>query len=368
VLAVLVHELADFGLEFPGVAFPTAVTLGVVVGRVEEKAAKHHEERPVLPGLAGVAGLAVWFFALIGGAWAAPHTLDNDWSRCAAAVKQRSPEVERLVATAIARHPADDHLELLAAEVASDGSSLKHLNRALLLHPANAQAHHLAARWLARFNYKAQAALEYRVASELGRTISYNEVYSVVGPRILDAAPRTPEAQLVLAQYLAQTKRPELALQAARRGVELGDHSERSLAGALSVATQIGDPKAIAGAARLLVASDPTPAGYLAASRGFLSASSPSEADDAIARGMKSHPADSTLVLAGARQRYDRGELMGARAMLRRMANGGFSLADRKAAEELAALIADKAGDVDGAVLARARAKLIAHKLEASGQ
>ena len=53
--------------------------------------------------------------------------------------------------------------------------------------------------------------------------------------------------------------------------------------------------------------------------------------------------------------------------MLKGMSDGEFSLQERQSAEELLAVIAEKSGDMDAALIARARARLIARKRAVTG-
>jgi hypothetical protein len=49
--------------------------------------------------------------------------------------------------------------------------------------------------------------------------------------------------------------------------------------------------------------------------------------------------------------------------MLGRAAKSELTLVDRQRAEELSARVAERSGDVEGAILARARSRLIARQL-----
>jgi hypothetical protein len=95
-------------------------------------------------------------------------------------------------------------------------------------------------------------------------------------------------------------------------------------------------------------------------------ASARAAADAVIARGLKAHRRDADLVLVGARLRFEAGDLAGARAMLVHGADGIYSLSQRLAVEELLAEVADRAGDAEAAVLARARARMLGRRLKES--
>jgi hypothetical protein len=366
VLAVLVHELADFGLELPGVAFPTVVALGVVLGRVEEK--RHKDGvRPVRVAFgACAAALAAWLVVLAGAAWAAGRTLDVDFTRAQAAYNARSPQLAPTLAGAIARHPADDLLELIAAEDAlthRDPSALRHLNRALRLHPASWQAHYLAARTLLGLGRRGQAALEYRLATERGHAVEPGELVAALGARALDAVPQRSDDLLRFAHWLAAQHRIADADAACRRALELAHPPDAARVERVEVAMETGDAKTIRAAAGELLDGNPDVDGWMLGVRALGRSGDTAATEEALARGLKQHPDASPLMLLGAQLRFERGDLPGARGLLKHANDGSFSLDDRQKAEELLAQIADKAGDVDGAVMARARARMLSRKL-----
>ena len=149
------------------------------------------------------------------------------------------------------------------------------------------------------------------------------------------------------------------------RAVELADGAESARTEQTRIAVEIKAPAELKEAAHALIASDPAASGYLLAAQALAQAGDARGSDDALARGMKAHATDGELVLGGARLEQKRGNLAGARAMLRRIEAGGFTLADREAGEELSAELAEQAGDVDDAIVARARARMIAGKIKA---
>jgi len=135
----------------------------------------------------------------------------------------------------------------------------------------------------------------------------------------------------------------------------------------LRIALLGGDKHRIAEAAGALVERErPSVAAYLAAAEALGQAGEPARADHVIAAGLTVHEDAGPLVALGGRQRMARNELASARAFLRLHAARVRTLADRKAVEELLAEIADKAGEPDEAVLARARARLLARQIRDS--
>src|SRR5262249_20090515 len=122
-------------------------------------------------GLGGCAVL-VLFLAIP----AAQHSLrseDMRFSKAVSAVHTLQPTAGQLE-TAIARHPADYGLHLLAGVLYlrfQDAHGLRHLNEAMLLNPASPLPHLQAARTLSTTHHESQAALEYRAAFERGYPI-----------------------------------------------------------------------------------------------------------------------------------------------------------------------------------------------------
>jgi Tfp pilus assembly protein PilF len=245
---------------------------------------------------------------------------------------------------------------------------LKHLNRALRLHPANYQAHWLAARKLAALGRRGQAALEYRLAIEHGLNPNYDEIWRVVGDRILDAIPQRPAELLDVARYLVGAGRPIQADALCQRAVERASGAEPVLLARLAIAVQGQRVELVNRATDEVLAAAPGAQGYIAAAQALEQVGASARSDAAILAGIKAHADEPALALAGARLRLGRGELVGARALLKVVADGGFTLKDRQEAEELVAQIADRAGDPDAAVLARARARLIARRRQEATQ
>jgi Tfp pilus assembly protein PilF len=366
VAAVLVHEMADFGLEVLGVAIPTVIAAGVVIGRIERKRPPEGAAQPLDKRVVGAA-LVAWGAALLPAIWAVPHTLDSDFARVAAAYKERSPDLDARWRAATAIHPANDHLELVAAEDAlrrKDPKALHHLNRALRLHPANGQAHYLAARTLLGLGRRAQAALEFRMAMERGLETSVDELLATLGTHVVDAYPQRTEDLMRLGHELARRHKAAEADAACQRAVQLATLAAPARAERVEVAIQANDPRTLTAAAQALLDGQPDAEAAALGLRALAQTGNVKATEAALEQAVKLHPDSSLLVLTGAQLRFDRGDLPGARLLLKHTGDGSYSLADRLRAEELLAKIADREGDVDGAVLARARARLIAHKLD----
>jgi O-antigen ligase len=369
VVAVLVHELADFGLELPGVAFPTVAALGLVVARGEQFG-EHRRDygrrlgaRWVTPALAG------WGLALAAAAWALPHTLLADGLRMRALVVKKDPAALAQLDAAIRRHPADYYLELMAGTLAmSTGheSTGRHLNRAQRLNPTTPTAHLVTAGWLARSGRRSQAALEFRLAAEHTGATSLDELWARVGPRYIgDAVPQTDDRLLAVAAFLLGKGDLARAREVSARAVAAGGHREGTLLVRLQLAKASRSRAFMEEAARELLERASEPASYIAAAEALSQIGQPAAADRAIEDGLTSNPHDSELILAGSRLRMGRGDLIGAAGFLRRRRDDSLTINDRIQFDELEAAIAEKAGDTVGAATLHTRAKNLA-KLKAN--
>jgi tetratricopeptide (TPR) repeat protein len=364
VIAVVVHELADFGLEISGIAIPTVVALGVVIARSAPPGDENKATR--LPRWLLGSTAVVWVMALLGGAWAAGHTLRADGEKAVAALtNERSALEPSELASAISRHPADDYLELLAARQAvrlKHPSAMIHLNRALRLRPNNPTAHRLAAQLFVASGHPAQAALEYKLAAEAGSPLGYADLLRILGHESIHAVPAKADELLGLADFLAHSNRPEWADEACLRAVELEPDSEQVMRRRLGIALTGRNKAIISDAATALTANEKVdPSSWVMAADALDGIGNASAADATLARAMKLNPSEGALVVSAARLKLAHGDAVGARSLL---ATRGpiFTFAERQKAEELLAKVADQMNDPLAAFQARARAKMLAEE------
>lgn len=366
VVAVLVHDLGDFSLELPGVAFPAAIALGVVAGRL---AAGERRRGPRGERIPPRAWLPLWTaaaLALLAAGVSSAHTLDADYQRLHDAAA-RGEFDERALQAAIARHPADEYMELLAAQrsmrLGSPPDALHHLNRALRLHPGDAQAHLLTARLLVALKRPSQAALEYRLGNDGAVPANLDELVRELGGHVVETVPQTPASLVQLAYALYGRGHRAEGDAVARQAVVVSDGQIAMLTARVQLALQFEALPALALAARELLADADSVEAIALAARALARAGAAAESRAAIDAGLKLHANDATLILTGAELRLGAGDLVGARQVLARSARASLSLTERQHAEELLAEIAEKSGDPAAAAVARARARLIANQL-----
>ncbi|MDB4968024.1 MAG: O-antigen polymerase family protein [Myxococcales bacterium] len=364
VAVVIAHDFADFGLETIGLALPTVVALGVVVGVATIRTRHRDPERKRLSRSVALALVGVGILLVGVAAQASRHTLEADYRRLEADQKNR---VDReALARASARHPADDYLELLQARAAlqaGDVEAMRHINRALSLHPSNWQAHRMAARVLVAANHPQQAALEYRLAIACGMMADTKELVRLLGPAVVEASPQTPQQLLEWARALYEIGKVDEADASARRAVALADGEESVRAARLRLTIDVTAPVALRAATDDLAKNATRVESFALVARGWSKLGNQAASNAAIETGMRAHPSDASLILLGARLRLDAGDLPGARSLLTRSSRATLTLEHRHQAEELLAEVAERAGDKETAVMARTRARLIADQL-----
>jgi hypothetical protein len=352
--------MGDFGLELPGVAFPTVAALALMVARAQEQRDPMREQSRRFGPPWVVAGMALWAAALVAGTWAVPHVLTADGERLKLAVANHTARPDELAA-AVRRHPADYYLELLSATAAfrrKDPGAGHHLNRAQRLNPSDPWVHLSTARWLASTGRRSQAALEYRLGAECGGPINYDELTATLGPRYLaEAVPQTDQTLMEVARRLAARGSISDAMLVSARAVTAGNRSESTLIDRVKLALGTRATAFVKEAARDLMGAANEPRSFVTAAQAFSEFGEPAQADQAINEGLTANPNDASLVITGARLRVARDDLTGAATILMRGKDAVYTLEDRLQLEELRASIAEKRGDTAAAAAIRARAK-----------
>jgi hypothetical protein len=137
-------------------------------------------------------------------------------------------------------------------------------------------------------------------------------------------------------------------------------HGEAGLQRRVNLAIESKSADFIQEAARELMELATQPSSFVAAAQSLAQIGKTADADAAIDQGLTSNPHDSELVLAGARQRFERGELSGALSFLHKSREDGLTIADRIKFDELRAAVAEKRGDTATAAALRSHARNLA--------
>jgi tetratricopeptide (TPR) repeat protein len=159
---LVLHDLADFALEYAGAAGIAVALLAVVTGR----AASSTVTRSLIWARTGAITAAVAIFALLAVSWR--QTLEDEHGRVCEQLAHGRLEDLPDVTAALRRHPSDPYLAMLrGVQLINSPDGGKHLRRAILLGPGRPASHFWLARWFLRSGRRAQAFAEYRAARRL---------------------------------------------------------------------------------------------------------------------------------------------------------------------------------------------------------
>lgn len=297
-LALGLHEVADFATFFGGVALPAAAVLGLML----RGSRRRLRAGPALAGLVPAVGLGVLLLARGTGA-----TADADVATLQARLAEGAP-LEAAVRPVVVRHPADHMPPLVAARhlLETKGSlqrAIRWIGRALYLSPTERRSHLLASEILARAGHNRQARLEARLAAERGTPVA--DVLALVArrwrglPELTEAVPDDPKARLAFARWLAGQRRHEDAIQvlAALRAARPDDADV--LAALAGSALALGRTDEARAAARTLAEAHPEDVrGWLSESRAAEAGGDVAAAEAALRAGLERSPADPELSLA----------------------------------------------------------------------
>lgn len=207
--AIGLHELADFSLEFLGVALPVSAILAVGVS--------HRRTRLKMPALAclGMAALAAAICA------ASFFGARADLRRDGQALLTAQSLNRQAVLAVLDRHPADYFPRLVAAQqaLAADrpGEALTWAGQAMYLYPALAAPHAVAARALEQMGAFAQAGTEWKLSMARGdfrageRLAALFRLGRLTAADLTRFAPEAPAIALRLARQLFDADRADLA-------------------------------------------------------------------------------------------------------------------------------------------------------------
>ena len=235
-LAVVVHNLADFNLEFLGVGTAWFAVVGVAAASTATRWEIKIPRVPVVGVASALAVVGCWV------AWPALSAVDATL-REAKVQASRPSDVRTAALREIDRRPADYWpYALVAASYASAvpfdaAQALAFANRALYLYPIETESHRVAARALLRMGHPAQSRLEYRLAyanAPDGGALLAEAIRTAKGADALfDLVPRNVPAVMALVNALSGSKRNIEAAEVLVKAVS--DFEDRSDIGALAL-------------------------------------------------------------------------------------------------------------------------------------
>jgi tetratricopeptide (TPR) repeat protein len=293
-VAVMAHNLVDFGLEVPGVLLPFCALLGAVFGRQATVSSDGLARRRSVVTFAAVAvaSIAVGIVLLT-----RPATRDFD-ALLRNALPAGAPSLARAASTA---HPTDHAYALVEARLqpknlASAATRMRMINRAITLCPLCADGHAQAARELWHLGRRQQALLEWRSVLKLAPTqlrgVFDELLRSRANPTEL-ASLGTDENLLELSQHMlgagmVDTARLVMA-QSNDRGADF--HLVEA-----QIALKAGDlPAARAASQRALAAAPQDPRAALMAAEVETRANDFGRAEEALRAGLRGAPTDVDL-------------------------------------------------------------------------
>ncbi len=356
-VAVLLHDLVDFGLEYAGVGVAFCIALGVVAGR---SAGRTRLDAKAALALAG----ALAFFVLPLGIVASHRLVDVQLAKVARKTRGAGPkQIDAAYRGVRAAHPADPFVDVSAADRLLDlaldrtrplGERSDAVRRALPFLArsqelwANDEPHLLTARALALIGHRGQALTELRLAFAIGgntgavvdealrmgatpeelATLPVALAHAVAGTAEVRAQFSPGRQATVVVGYLRNERR---LAQLSRRtaGALLADPKapwadDQGFLDEACQATvddaegaQLGRPgmsskdelpelsRALATIARRLQAAHPDDGkGYWCRFQSLLFAGHPKRADEVLAAGVKALPRDVPLHVSWARRLF----------------------------------------------------------------
>ena len=309
ILALAVHEGADFAVELPGVALPALAILATLFSRRgsdPEPGRRMVATTPVWL-LAPAIVLVVAFVALrTPRAEAAALELRRDLRDAKQPLAELLPRAEKVRA----QHPADFYLHLIVAERLArerNPAAMVWLNDALYLNPSHPGPHLMAGELLSAGGHRQQALLEYRAAVALhpGPRLVWDRV-AARWPEmdaLLAATPQDdPRLLAQLGRWLVAHKRNADAELVYAKALVLDPHEVAVLQEMTRLALARHDAKAARAHAKVLVLLDDSPPTRLLLARTSLAegdlASVAKQLDDVADRSPRTFEVELQLALA----------------------------------------------------------------------
>ena len=254
-VALLLQNLADLGLEVPAIAI--AAVLALATG---ERAAPRPAESAKRVGLLAVAGaapaVALWVAVIVWGTSPVEserRELSLAYHELPVNSADERAQFRGLLHDAVLRHPGESFFPLLGSLVAlrtGDGNPLPWIARSLELAPAYGRAHLVLAQLLEMHGATSQAMLHLRLAAQYDRTLAgaaanraARWAHSV--DTLMQAVPEGPSGDTMLADACAKQATLELKIECFRRATARNrsePEAQGQLAEALLLALRSGQP------------------------------------------------------------------------------------------------------------------------------
>jgi tetratricopeptide (TPR) repeat protein len=182
--ALCLQNLVDFGFETLGVAVIAAALLAACIAPSSEEPGRPKAEAVAPWRRAYALSTLALTFGIVLTAWLGPRlpqqAVNHEEGELLAAEQHLDrPGFRQQLTAAVALHPSEPRLTLLAAEEAlahHDHLAGAWVNRSMQLAPGWARPHHLAFRWLWHNGDGAQALGELRAAAEIDLNTSMEDV------------------------------------------------------------------------------------------------------------------------------------------------------------------------------------------------
>ncbi|MBZ0232810.1 MAG: O-antigen ligase family protein [Deltaproteobacteria bacterium] len=226
-VALTLHELADFSIELPAVAMTIIASSSLLFP--ERLAAARRDRDTAVPRRAlvlRIAGVAIGLLFVVLAASPLGRNAEEDYARI-----MKSTDEERLgiARASLERHPASFTIAGRAAEAlfaARDARALRLMARSLSMNSNHAGLRHLAARMLLVSNRPEQAAGEFAAAARLSRDVRpivADVLAAFTNPEdIADALPTERKHAFIIFRALAG--KPLAAMAFAKRVGDLHPH------------------------------------------------------------------------------------------------------------------------------------------------
>jgi hypothetical protein len=255
-LALLLQNLADLGLEVPALAIAAVLALAAGERPISAPPAESAERLGRLAFIASAPALALWLAAI---AWSSfpVESERRDMSLAYRELVIKSAD-ERAgfrsqLHDAVLRHPGESFFPLLGSLVAMrarEGNALPWIARALALGPTNGPVHLVLADLLHEHGATTQAMLHLRLAARYDRTLA--GAVAARAPRwapsidlLMQAIPDGPEGESLLLDACGKERQPALKVDCFRRAAlehPRSPQAHEQLAESLLVAIQAGQP------------------------------------------------------------------------------------------------------------------------------